>query len=355
MLRRLVCDTSPPPDARHLERKYPMSGRCLLGSGKPDRRVAGAGTPVRPEHNDYRRAGVEAMHFPKLVERWVQHLRRCAGFLVQYFGAIEAQCRLVPHIHLTIRGAIPREVIRAATAATYVQLWWPCFDDDRIVYDEQTQAEDLPRWDADLAGYADPVTGVVLTTWEEALRGWVTDRRPRAERTAEGRAVDMATGTNVTARTIAPLPKRVASVRGARCSPGKRSVATGTPIKGDCVPRHGGQIVQRASDTLVQASPLRGSWFVERRRLPSSPSRPLSETRREGNTPIGAPACCIRTVGGSICHPEVSRRREVSAADALIGPTRGARAHLANGCLWCGASSSSTTPGSAAPEADQAC
>ena len=151
-------------------------------SGKPDQRVAGAGTPVRPERYDYRRAGVEAMHFPKLVERWVQHLRRCAGFLVQYFGAIEAQRRLAPHIHLAIRGAIPREVIRAVTAATYVQLWWPCFDDDRIVYDDHTPAEDLPRWDADLTAYVDPGTGVVLTTWEEALRAIDedTDAEPAA-------------------------------------------------------------------------------------------------------------------------------------------------------------------------------
>ena len=58
------------------------------------------------------------MHFPKLVDRWVQHLRRGAGFRVQYFGAIEPQRRLAPHIHLAFRGAIPREVIRQVTAAT---------------------------------------------------------------------------------------------------------------------------------------------------------------------------------------------------------------------------------------------
>ena len=77
-------------------------------SAKPTRHVPGAGSPVSPERYDYRRAAVEAMFFPRLFDRWMQNLRRCAGFLVQYFGAIEPQRRLAPHIHLAIRGAIPR-------------------------------------------------------------------------------------------------------------------------------------------------------------------------------------------------------------------------------------------------------
>ena len=40
-------------------------------------------------------------------------------------------------------------------------------------------AEDLPRWDPDLAGYVDPSTGVVLTTWQEALDA--IDADPDAE------------------------------------------------------------------------------------------------------------------------------------------------------------------------------
>ncbi len=90
--------------------------------------VRGAGTPVHPATYDYRRAAVEALFFPRLFDRWMQNLRRCAGYKVQYFGAIEPQRRLAPHIHVAMRGAIPRQVIRKVTRATYLQLWWPPFD-----------------------------------------------------------------------------------------------------------------------------------------------------------------------------------------------------------------------------------
>ena len=61
---------------------------------------------------DYRRAALDALHFPKLVDRLWQNLRRCAGYKVQYFAAIEPQKRLAPHLHAAIRGAIPREMLR---------------------------------------------------------------------------------------------------------------------------------------------------------------------------------------------------------------------------------------------------
>jgi hypothetical protein len=60
-----------------------------------------------------------------------------------------------------------------------VQLWWPAFDDDHVVYDEHTSADDLPCWDPDVAGYVDPTSGVVLTTWQEALDA--IDEDPEAE------------------------------------------------------------------------------------------------------------------------------------------------------------------------------
>ena len=101
--------------------------------GKPKVHVPGAGSPVYPERYDYRRAAIEAMFFSRLFDRWMQNLRRCAGYKVQYFGAIEAQRRLTPHIHLAIRGAIPRELIRAVTRATYLQLWWPSFEEPVFV------------------------------------------------------------------------------------------------------------------------------------------------------------------------------------------------------------------------------
>jgi len=124
--------------------------------------IPGIGAPERPSSYDYRRAALDALHFPKLVDRWVQNLRRCAGYQVQYFSAIEAQKRLAPHLHAAIRGAIPRATIKAVTNATYAQLWWPPFD--RAVYVDR-----LPIWDRDAQCYRDPETGHQLRTWEQAL------------------------------------------------------------------------------------------------------------------------------------------------------------------------------------------
>ena len=36
----------------------------------------GQGVPARPERYDYRRAALDALHFPKLMDRWFQNLRR---------------------------------------------------------------------------------------------------------------------------------------------------------------------------------------------------------------------------------------------------------------------------------------
>ena len=118
------------------------------------------GVPVDPDSYDYRRAALDALHFPKLLDRFWQNLRRCAGYNVQYFAAVEPQKRLAPHLHAAVRGAIPRQVIRQVVAATYAQLWWPRFD--RPVYEMR-----VPVWDG--VNYCDPDTGMVLTTWKEAL------------------------------------------------------------------------------------------------------------------------------------------------------------------------------------------
>lgn len=120
----------------------------------------GRGVPARPDRYDYRRAALDALHFAKLMDRWFQNLRRCAGYRVQYFGAVEAQMRLAPHFHVALRGAIPRATLKAVTAATYVSLWWPQMD--TVVYEHRT-----PLWDD--GHYRDPDTGHPLTTWEQAL------------------------------------------------------------------------------------------------------------------------------------------------------------------------------------------
>jgi hypothetical protein len=125
-------------------------------------RVTAEGVPVDPERYDYRRAALDALHFPKLVDRFWQNLRRCAGYQVQYFATIEPQRRLAPHLHAAIRGTIPRRIVREVRAATYHQVWWP-------EHDEPVYVERLPRWSDEAEGYVDPVTGSVLPTWDQAL------------------------------------------------------------------------------------------------------------------------------------------------------------------------------------------
>ena len=123
-------------------------------------KVTSTGAPVNPGLYDYRRAALDALHFAKLLDRFWQNLRRCAGYKVQYFSALEPQRRLALHAHAAIRGAIPRALLKQVVTATYVQLWWPAFD--QPVYTDR-----LPVWvDGD---YVDPDTGEVLPTWGEAL------------------------------------------------------------------------------------------------------------------------------------------------------------------------------------------
>ena len=131
----------------------------------------GTGTPVDPDRYDYRRAALDAILLPRLFSRWVENLRRCAGYTVQYFAVVEPQRRLAPHMHLAIRGAIPRRLLQQVTRATYLQTWWPDFD--RVVFSDDPielggRGEvGVPFW-ADGA-YRDPHTGMPLPTWQDAL------------------------------------------------------------------------------------------------------------------------------------------------------------------------------------------
>ncbi|MCM0622457.1 replication initiator [Nocardioides bruguierae] len=124
-------------------------------------RVRDDGTPVAPARYHYRRAALDALHFPKLIDRVWQNLRRCTGYQVQYFAVIEAQRRLAPHLHTALRGAIPRELLRQVAAATYQHVWWPPFDVVR--YPQHA----LPLWDG--TDFVDPTTGNPLPTWAQAL------------------------------------------------------------------------------------------------------------------------------------------------------------------------------------------
>ena len=129
-----------------------------------------AGAPVDPDTYDYRRAALDAVVFPRLVDRFWQNLRRVAGYRVQYFAAVEPQHRLAPHLHAAIRGTIPRQVIKQVVRATYLQVWWPSFDTPVYV-------DRRPRWDGH--DYVDPDTGQLLPTWQDALDQADPDAGPR--------------------------------------------------------------------------------------------------------------------------------------------------------------------------------
>ncbi|MGH3503677.1 MAG: replication initiator, partial [Nocardioidaceae bacterium] len=121
------------------------------------------GTPVDPGTYDYRRAGLDALHLPKLFDRFIQNLRRAMGYKVQYFAVLEPQRRLAPHLHVAIRGTVPRKLLRQVVAATYASIWWPAHD--RPIY----STGHAPVWDETAGGYVDPDTGTPLPTWGQAL------------------------------------------------------------------------------------------------------------------------------------------------------------------------------------------
>jgi len=126
-------------------------------------RVRPDGTPVDPSRYDYRRAALDAMYFSRLVDRFWQNLRRCAGYKVQYFSTVEEQRRLAPHLHAAVRGVIPRSVVLQVIAATYHQVWWPPFDEP--VYTGTA----VPTWDPGLEAYVCPFSGHPLPSWDAAL------------------------------------------------------------------------------------------------------------------------------------------------------------------------------------------
>jgi hypothetical protein len=148
-------------------------------------RVREDGTPVDPASYDYARAARDALHFSKLVDRFVQNLRRFVGYDVQYFAAIEPQRRLAPHLHMAIRGTISRAELRQVVAATYHQVWWPATD--TVIYD----GAHMPVWDDQAGGYLDPDTREALPTWDEALDALDQDENAEPLHVARfGRQID---------------------------------------------------------------------------------------------------------------------------------------------------------------------
>ncbi|KAA2252150.1 replication initiator protein [Solihabitans fulvus] len=126
-------------------------------------KVLGDGTPADPDTYNYRRAARDAVHFAALLDRFVQNLRRCVGWEVQYFSTVEPQRRLAPHWHAAIRGSVSRAELRAVAEATYHQVWWPAHDEIKYSGDR------LPVWDSRTKGFVDSETRQPLPTWEDAL------------------------------------------------------------------------------------------------------------------------------------------------------------------------------------------
>jgi hypothetical protein len=127
-------------------------------------RVRDDGSPVDHSTYDYRRAAWDAVHFPALLDRFWQNLRRAEGWNVQYMGSIEPQRRLAPHAHFAIRGTMAHKTLRQVVAATYHQVWWP--STATIVYHP---GDSQPVWDDQAKTYRDPTTDTPLPTWAEAM------------------------------------------------------------------------------------------------------------------------------------------------------------------------------------------
>ena len=160
------------PDLPRRPIEHRTLGRVFAGRYRPSTfltltldsygRVDAHGAALDPDRYDYRRAARDAIHFPALLDRFWQNTRRCVGWEVQYFGTVEPQKRGAPHFHAALRGAIPRTELRAITAATYHQVWWPTHD--QLIY----QGEHLPVWDTRAKAFTDPDTNAPLPSWEQA-------------------------------------------------------------------------------------------------------------------------------------------------------------------------------------------
>ena len=172
LVRRSTRRRQDAPDLPRRPIEHRTLGRVFAGRYRPSTfltltldsygRVDAHGAAVDPERYDYRRAARDAIHFPALVDRFWQNTRRCVGWEVQYFGTVEPQKRGAPHFHAAIRGAIPRAELRAITAATYHQVWWPAHD--QLHY----SGDRLPVWDTRAKAFTDPDTGTPLPSWDRA-------------------------------------------------------------------------------------------------------------------------------------------------------------------------------------------
>ncbi len=64
------------------------------------------GVPVDSAPTTTRGPPGTRLHFSKLIDRFVQNLRRVAGYDVQYFVAVEPAEPSAPHLHVAMRGSL---------------------------------------------------------------------------------------------------------------------------------------------------------------------------------------------------------------------------------------------------------
>ncbi|WP_405149363.1 helitron helicase-like domain-containing protein [Nocardia salmonicida] len=181
------------------------------------------GSPVDPETYDYSRAARDAIHFAALIDRWVQNLRRAVGWDVQYFASVEPQKRGAPHLHMAIRGSVSNKMLRAVTAATYRQIWWPHFD--KPVYHDGA----MPEWDYVAGTFVDPQTGDPLPSWDDALAVMdeVDDLEPAhvVRFGVQKKPIQILGGTDKMERRVRYLTKYLTKSVADLLEPGSRRVA----------------------------------------------------------------------------------------------------------------------------------
>ncbi|WP_280407992.1 replication initiator [Nocardia brasiliensis] len=180
------------------------------GATDAEGKVCSDGSPVDPGSYDYTRAARDIVFFSKLVDRWIQNLRRAVGREVQYFATVEPQKRGAPHLHILIRGAISREILRQVTAATYHQVWWPYFNAEDRLYGGEHQ----PVFDHKRATFIDPRTRKPLAYWDDVLDALdtVDDLEPAhvvrfGEQMDPQKMVGVLAGTEKAGRTIGYVTK----------------------------------------------------------------------------------------------------------------------------------------------------
>ncbi|WP_225732254.1 helitron helicase-like domain-containing protein [Nocardia sp. JCM 34519.1] len=143
----------------------PSYGKINPDGGRDkDGKPASDGSPRDPDTYDYQSAARDIVHFAALRDRFKKNLRRCVGWNVQYWEMVEPQKRGAPHVHMLIRGRIPREVVKQVARGTYHQVWWPYHDAENEVYGHGR----MPVWDNKTATFVDPDTKAALPGFDDA-------------------------------------------------------------------------------------------------------------------------------------------------------------------------------------------